>query len=78
METAAASRAACDLDLDSEDEDCNRADIVSLLFWLDCDIALQRVFTQLDGHSLKAARLVCRQWNNFIQTRVAHTPSTAV
>ena len=76
-----ASRPGSDLDMDSEDEDCNPAgagaDIVSLLFWLDCDIALQRVFTQLDGHSLKAARLVCRQWNNFIQTRVRHIHSTA-
>jgi len=47
---------------------------MSLAFQWDCDEFLQRVFLNLDPHSLKTCRKVCSRWNGFIYDRVWRSP----
>lgn len=44
--------------------------IIAWMFEQDMDQCLQHVFLDLDPASLKASRMVCRQWNQFILKRV--------
>ena len=49
-------------------------DIVSSLFLIDIDEALQKIFLHLDPKSLKSCRLVNKQWNDFILSRLWRSP----
>ena len=49
-------------------------DIVSSLFLFDLDEALQKIFLNLDPKSLKSCRMVNKQWNDFIVSRIWRSP----
>ena len=50
------------------------SDIISSLFLFDLDEALQKIFLHLDPKSLKSCRLVNKQWNDFILSRLWRSP----
>ena len=47
--------------------------IINLLFELDLDEIIQKVFLHLDPHSLKNCKSVCSEWFEFIQKRLWHS-----